>query len=78
MVHISPGTRKILNPKEIVVGDVLVIRGGDLCIADCVLFGNKDMYAPQFEPTNSANVLWCGRRVRRTQRCINGRSGAYG
>jgi len=32
------GKRKTLNPKEIVVGDVLSIKGGDQCFADCCLF----------------------------------------
>jgi magnesium-transporting ATPase (P-type) len=32
------GTRLTLNPKEIVVGDVLAIKGGDQCFADCCLF----------------------------------------
>jgi magnesium-transporting ATPase (P-type) len=35
------GTKKSLNPKDLVVGDVLVIKGGDQCFADSVLFGNK-------------------------------------
>jgi calcium-translocating P-type ATPase len=35
---IRDGTKKTLNPKEIVVGDVVSVRGGDQVFADCVLF----------------------------------------
>mmetsp|Transcript_3446 Transcript_3446/g.8007 ORF Transcript_3446/g.8007 Transcript_3446/m.8007 type:complete len:1159 (-) Transcript_3446:319-3795(-) len=36
------GTRKVLNPKEMVVGDVLCIKGGDQCFADACLFECDD------------------------------------
>ena len=32
------GTRLTLNPKEMVVGDVMALKGGDQCFADCCLF----------------------------------------
>ena len=32
------GKRKTLGPKEIVVGDVIAVKGGDQCFADCCLF----------------------------------------
>jgi len=37
-VVIRDGTRKTLNPNEIVVGDVLTLKGGDQCFADACLF----------------------------------------
>jgi len=39
------GTHKSLNPKEIVVGDVLSIKGGDQCFADCCLFECDEKHA---------------------------------
>jgi magnesium-transporting ATPase (P-type) len=36
------GSHKTLNPKEIVVGDVLCLKGGDQAYADSVLFDNDE------------------------------------
>jgi magnesium-transporting ATPase (P-type) len=37
-----PGSHKTLNPKEIVVGDVLCLKGGDQAFADALLFDNDE------------------------------------
>eukprot|EP00607_Mallomonas_marina_P005034 CAMPEP_0182425506 /NCGR_PEP_ID=MMETSP1167-20130531/11946_1 /TAXON_ID=2988 /ORGANISM="Mallomonas Sp, Strain CCMP3275" /LENGTH=876 /DNA_ID=CAMNT_0024606297 /DNA_START=194 /DNA_END=2821 /DNA_ORIENTATION=+ len=46
-----------INPKDLVVGDVVVLQAGDLIPADCILFDNSTVSSNESELTGEAEDL---------------------
>jgi Ca2+-transporting ATPase len=51
------GAIELINPKDLVVGDVLVMQAGDQVPADCIIFGNNTVLANEASLTGEPEDL---------------------